>query len=221
MQPPSRASADVSQGPRPGAPPPAPQLISLGGSTPRARIDRGPERRAVLRGILASAAFPLAALVAWATGVPGTPWAPLHLVLAGAAAVAIGALLPHFTVSLAAARPAPARWRLLARVLLAAGATTAALAARAGAFAVAALGAAAFVLGVVVTAIPAFVPPRAGLGRRGGVIEAAYALALAEVAVAVSLAGMDFAAVPAIRDAWARLKPAHAWLNLVGFAGLQ
>jgi nitrite reductase (NO-forming) len=198
---------------------PAPDLASAVASG-RGRIDRSRERRVVLGGILASAAFLLLAAGSWISGIPGTSWAALHLALAGSAAVAIGALLPHFTVSLAAVRPAPARWRVLALSLLAAGAMTAVLADSLGASDVAAVGALSFVVGIGVTAGTAFAPPRAGLGRRGGVVEAAYALALAEVAIGVSLAGLDFAGVPVVRDAWVRLKPAHAWLNLVGFAGL-
>jgi nitrite reductase (NO-forming) len=186
----------------------------------RGRVDRGPERRVVLGGIVASGAFLLLAVASWLTRIPGSDWAPLHLALAGGAAVAIGALLPHFTVSLAAVRPVPARWRVLALSLLAGGALTAVVADSAGAPAVAAIGALSFVLGIGVTALTAFAPARAALGRRGGVVEAAYALALAEVAVGVSLAGLELAGLPAVRAAWTSLKPAHAWLNLIGFAGL-
>ncbi len=193
-------------------------LISLGSASGRERIDRGAERRVVLAGILGAAGFLAAALMTWLSGLASPArWAPLHLALAGAASVAIGALLPHFTVSLATARPAPARWRALALVLLAVGAVDAVAAVSAGAPAIAALGAAAFIAGVVLTALTAFVPARRGLGRRGGVVELGYGLGLIAVSVAVAAAMLDLAGVSWVVDRWASIKPAHAWLNLVGF----
>ncbi len=172
----------------------------------------------MLAGILGAAVFLAAALVTWLSGLASPArWAPLHLALAGAASLAIGALVPHFTVSLATARPAPARWRALALVLLAVGTADAVAAVSAGAPALAALGAAAFIGGVVLTAVTAFVPARRGLGRRGGVVELGYGLGLIAVSVAVATAMLDLAGVSWIVERWASIKPAHAWLNLVGF----
>jgi len=203
--------------PTPPPPPAGAGLISLG-STARAGADRGAERRVVLVGMAGAALFLLAALLTVVSGLAGpTRWAPLHLALAGAASLAVGALLPHFTVSLATSRPAPAGWRLLALGLLAGGALVAVIAVSAGARPLAAAGAAAFIAGMLATAATAFVPAHGGLGRRGGVVELGYGLALAAVVAAVSLALLDLAGVPAVVARWAWLKPAHAWLNLVGF----
>jgi nitrite reductase (NO-forming) len=45
-------------------------------------------------------------------------------------------------------------------------------------------------------------------------------VALAEVAIGAALATLYLAAWPPVTDAWGRLKPAHGWLNLVGFVSL-
>jgi nitrite reductase (NO-forming) len=47
-----------------------------------------------------------------------------------------------------------------------------------------------------------------------------YVAALVEVAVGASLATLFVAGWPPIVENWARVKPAHAWLNLVGFVSL-
>jgi hypothetical protein len=47
-----------------------------------------------------------------------------------------------------------------------------------------------------------------------------YVLALVEVAVGASLATLFLAGWPPVVGAWIHLKPAHAWLNLVGFVSL-
>lgn len=175
----------------------------------------------MLIGLLGAASFLLAAFVVLLTGIAGPGrWAPLHLALAGGAGLAVGALLPHFTVSLAVARPAPARWRFAGLALLAIGAATAVAGVTALGSRLAAAGAAAFVLGIGVTAATAFLPTHGALGRRAGVIEIAYGLALTEVGASVSLAMLYLAGLPGIVAAWPWLKPAHAWLNLVGFVGL-
>src|SRR3990170_7609338 len=91
--------------------PPSPavsQLISLGGNTGQPRVDRAPERRVVLAGMVGAAGFVAAAVIVFLTGFAGSgTWLPLHLALAGGAGLAIAALVPHFTISLAGARPAP------------------------------------------------------------------------------------------------------------------
>ncbi len=171
--------------------------------------------------MVGAAGFLVAAIVVWLTGVVGSArWVALHLVLAGGAGLAIGALLPHFTVSLSASRPAQPRWRAGALSLLATGVLLGVIGVSTGASGIGAAGAVVFISGVAGTAAAAFLPTRAGLARRGGIVELAYGLALAEVAVGVSLAGLRLAGVPAIVERWAWLEPAHAWLNLVGFVTL-
>lgn len=207
----------------PSPAPPAPavrQLISLGGTSGRGSIDRGPERRVVLAGLIGAAAFLAAAGVARLTGFGGGSWISLHLALAGGAGLAIAALLPHFTVSLAGARPASWRVRVAGLALVASGAAAVTLGYPSGWQAVAIVGAFAYLAGLLVSAATAFIPARAGLGRRFGVVEAAYGLALANGALAVSLAILHLAGVATVNGAWLEIKPAHAWLNLIGFLSL-
>lgn len=199
-------------------PPAASPLLSLGGSPRRAGGDRGPERRVVLGGIVGAAGFVAAAALVSVTG--GGTWLALHLALAGGAGLAIAALLPHFTVSLAGVRPAPAPVRAAGLALTAGGVVTFALAYPSGAGVVAIVGASAYLAGIAVSAATAFIPARAGLGRRFGIVEAAYALALMNAALAVGLAMLRLGDVVTVGGAWLRLKPAHAWLNLVGFLSL-
>lgn len=175
----------------------------------------------VLAGIVGAAAFVAAAAIVALTGVGGGgSWLPLHLALAGGAGLAIAALLPHFTVSLAGARPAPAAIRFTGLALTAAGAATVAVAFPANAGPAALVGAAAYLAGIAVNAGTAFVAARGGLGRRFGIVEAAYALALLNAMLAVGLAMLRLGDVATVGGAWLNLKPAHAWLNLVGFLSL-
>ena len=201
-------------------PPPVQQLISLGGQSGPGRIDRSPERRVVLTGLVGAATFIVAAALARITGFGGGSWTPLHLALAGGAGLAIAALLPHFTVSLAGARPAPWPVRVVALALVASGASAVALAYPAGWEVVALAGASLYLAGVLVSAGTAFIPARGGLGRRFGVVEAAYGLALANGAAAVSLAMLRLSGAATLTGAWLVIKPAHAWLNIVGFLSL-
>jgi nitrite reductase (NO-forming) len=175
----------------------------------------------VLLGIVGAAGFVAAAAIVVVTGAAGgTSWLPLHLALAGGAGLAIAALLPHFTVSLAAARPAPARVRLAGEICIAGGAIAVAVGFPTEANLVALLGAGTYLAGIGITAATAFIPARAGLGRRFGVVEAAYGLALANAAAAVVLAMLRVGGTVTLGGAWLGLKPAHAWLNLVGFLSL-
>jgi nitrite reductase (NO-forming) len=175
----------------------------------------------VLLGIVGAAGFVAAAAIVFVTGIGGGgSWLPVHLALAGGAGLAIAALLPHFTVSLAAARPAPARARLAAEVCIAGGAVAVAIGFPTGASLVALLGAGAYLAGIAISAATAFIPARAGLGRRFGVVEAAYGLALANAAAAAVLAMLRVGGAVTPGGAWLGLKPAHAWLNLVGFLSL-
>ncbi|MBA3688651.1 MAG: hypothetical protein H0W81_07470 [Chloroflexi bacterium] len=208
--------------PDPTEPKPAvTQLISLGGAGGRGGVDRGPERRIVLVGLVGAAGFVAAAGVARLIGLGGGEWwLPLHLAMAGGAGLAIAALLPHFTVSLSGSRPAPAPARAVGLLLIGGGALSVAVAFPAGWGPVAVSGAVAYALGIVATAALAFFPARAGLGRRFGVVEVAYGLALANAAAAVTLAILRLTDVATLSGAWLGLKPAHAWLNLVGFVTL-
>jgi nitrite reductase (NO-forming) len=174
-----------------------------------------------LAGLLLSAGFVAAGIVAWATsGDPSGSWLPLHLALAGGAGIAIGTMLPHFLTSLAAARPARAARRRAGLALLAVGVALAAAGMNGAGPSLAAAGGLLYAAGLLTTAWNGFAPARAGLGRRGGIVDAAYGLALLNGTAAVGLAVLMLGGVGDAPGQWAHLKPAHAWLNLVGFVSL-
>lgn len=162
-----------------------------------------------------------AAGVVLLTGLGGGGWwLPLHLALAGGAGLAIAALLPHFTVSLAGARPARGRARAIGLSLIAGGALAVAIGFPSAWGPISLVGAAAYLVGLGAIGLAAFVPARAGLGRRFGVIELGYGLALGNAALAVVVAMLRLTGVATPVSGWLGLKPAHAWLNLVGFVTL-
>jgi len=170
---------------------------------------------------LLAAGFLIAGLVAAVvSGSAEGSWLPLHLALAGAAGIAIGTMLPHFLVSLAAASPAPAWRRRAGIVVLAMGVITAAVGMNSGPRALAAAGGISYIIGLAMTAWTGFAPARAGLGRRAGIVDAAYGLALLNGGASVLLAVLMLLGADSVAGAWVALKPAHAWLNLAGFVSL-
>jgi nitrite reductase (NO-forming) len=193
---------------------------SAGSSAPRGG---GLDERTVLRaGIALAAAFVVAALVAFATpAVRQGHWAGIHLSLAGAALVAIGAFLPHFAITLSGSRPEPAPLRLAGVLSLASGAALVVAGVLASAVPVTVGGAALLWGGLGVTAWTAFRPRREPLARRHPVVRLAYATALVDVAIGIGLPVLLVIGwEPAVLH-WARLKPAHVWLNLFGFVSLS
>ncbi len=149
-------------------------------------------------------------------------WLPTHLALAGAAATAIAAVLPFFTTALVVARPVRPAIRIGGIALVALGALSVMTVyghAR-GQVVPATLAGGAFLAGIALVAVAALTPLRGALGPRRMLLERAYALALVNVAVGATIATFVVGGDPTVGAAWAALKPAHAWLNLVGFAGL-
>ena len=204
-------------------------MIQIGpmpsGGHPAASTELRPrltERHVLALGLGVSAAFVAAAVLtamgAIATG--GISWAALHLALAGAATVAIGAFMPHFAITLAGTRPAPSGQRLAALALLTLGSLTAVLGVTLLGGAWAAAGAGLVVLGLAGVAWHTFAPLREPLARRHPVVAAAYGTALLELAAGVVLGGLGAAGVPAVIAAWALIRPAHAWLTLFGAISL-
>lgn len=149
-------------------------------------------------------------------------WLPAHLALAGAATTAIAALLPFFTAALAVAPPARPAIRIGGIVLVAIGALAAMIVYRhaAGQAFPAALAGGTFVAGLGLTALAALAPIRGGLGPRRPLVERAYGLALVNVAIGATIATLFVGGNLAVGSAWGALKPAHGWLNLIGFASL-
>lgn len=163
----------------------------------------------------------IALLVAVATVVRGgSSWAALHLALAGAATVAIGAFMPHFAVTLAGTRPAPALQRLVALALLAAGGAAVIGGVTALGGELAAAGAGAQLIGLVIVGWHTIAPSRDPLARRHHVVAVAYFIALLQLAAGIALGGLAALGAPAVLGGWPSLRPAHAWLTLFGAVSL-
>lgn len=191
---------------------------------PRRRplIDRSSDRLITLAAIAIAVGFLLAAVLSLLLP-PGSRrglWLPLHLALAGAATTAIAGVMPFFSATLAAAPPAGARLRAAAVGTVALGALGVASGVTSGWVGLAVAGGTAFVLGIALTGAATVGPLRGALGPSRGIVSGGYVAALVEVAVGASLATLFLAGWPPLAGDWARVKPAHAWLNLVGFVSV-
>ena len=198
----------------------------------RPSISRSRDRAITTAGLAISAAFLASAVVAMFLP-PETRrgvWLPLHLALAGGATTAIAAALPFFTSSLLGAAPAPAPIRALAIVLVATGAAAMVIgvsgqagisaAVHATPLSLAPSGGLAFVAGILVLSWAAFWPIRGSVGQRQSIVLVAYVAAILDVAIGAMLATLYLGGYSPAVAAWARLTPAHAWLNLLGFVSL-
>ena len=210
-----------SAGPR--GPSDAARVIGLGSPRPgRGAVDRGADRLVAATSIVLAVAFLVAAAVslflpaAQRLGV----WLPLHLAMAGAASVAIAGVMPFFSAAFATAQPVDARLRWSSIVAVAVGAALLSTGFVAGLVWLAVLGGITYSVGIMLTAISTFAPLAGGLGPRGGVVALGYGAALVMVGLGALLASLFLAGWPPVAGAWASLKPAHAWLNLVGFVSL-
>lgn len=194
-------------------------VSSPGRSAPATTIPaRLTERHVLALGLVAAGVFVVGAAVTAAVGLAqGTGvWAALHLALAGAATVAIGTFMPHFSVTLAGTRPAPSGQRLASLGLLAAGALLAVLGITVLDGRWAGAGSAVMLAGLGIVAWHTYSPARDPLARRHTVVVLAYGLALAELAAGIVLAGLASMGVGAVAAEWAVLRAAHAWLTLFG-----
>jgi hypothetical protein len=193
-------------------------------SGPRRRpaVDRRADRLVAMTAISVAIGFLLLAVLS--AFLPGTAradlWLPIHLALAGAATTAIAGVMPFFSAAMAASQPVRAwvRWTSVAAV--AAGSAAITLGFPRGALQLATAGGVVFILGVTMVAYATLLPLRRGLGPRGGIVAVGYSAALAMVVSGAILATLFLAGWPPVLEAWAHLKPAHAWLNLVGFVSL-
>jgi len=181
----------------------------------------GLDERGVLRiGLVLIAGFVAAAVASLLPAARSGHWGGLHLVLAGGALVAVGTFMPHFGVTLAGAAPEPARLRLGGVVALASGAVLVVGGVLAQVAGIAVAGATLLWLGLGITAWTALRPGRQPLARRHPIAQAAYAVALLEVAIGIGLPVLLLLGWEPAVAGWARLKPAHVWLNLFGFMSL-
>lgn len=218
----------MTQGP---APPPAqtrparPPLPVLGpAGRPGIGISRSTDRRIAFGGLALAAV--LLALAATSALLPPSirlgMWLPAHLALAGAATTAIASILPFFTTALVVAPPARPAVRIGAICLVAFGALGAMTAwgHAPGEAVPAVVAGGAFVAGLGLVAAASFLPLRGALGPRRVLVERAYGLALANVVVGATIATLLVGGNDTVGSAWGALKPAHAWLNLIGFVVL-
>lgn len=182
-------------------------------------MPRTDDRRTTFAGLTIAAGLTALALASLALpeGVRRGAWLPLHLALAGAASTAIAAVLPFFTAALAVAPPAGRRTRVLAIGGIGGGALVVSGGVAAGVPAVAVGGGLIYLGGLVAVALAAFGPLRGALGPRRPLVTRAYAAALVSVAVGVVISTAFLAGWTPIIERWGLVKPAHAWLNVVGF----
>ena len=188
----------------------------------RPSVARTADRRITLAGLLVSAGFLAAAVVAaiLPESLRRGVWLPVHLALAGAAGTAIASVLPFFVAALSVAPPVSGIVRVGAIGLIAGGAAAASLGMVGGMEPLALAGALGYLAGLAGVAVAAFWPLRAGRGKRRRLVVAAYGAAIAQVAVGVGLVIGMVGGVPPVVEGWVMLKPAHAWLNVFGFLSL-
>jgi hypothetical protein len=172
--------------------------------------------------IALAVAFLVAAAVAMI--LPGADrrgaWLPLHLALAGGATTAIAGVMPFFAAAFAAAPPSDVRLRFAAVAAVTAGAVGVSFGVVGSASTVAVAGGSLFIGGVLMTGTATIRPLMRALGPSRGLISQGYVVALGEVTVGAVLATLFVAGWQPLVEAWGAIKPAHAWLNLVGFVSL-
>jgi nitrite reductase (NO-forming) len=190
-----------------------------GAAERRRTISRTQDRRITFAGLATAAG--LLGLSVVALALPEVTrrgsWLPLHLVLAGAAGTAIASVLPFFTAALAIAPPSRPATRIIAVGGIALGAVAVSAGVVVGATAVAVAGGLAYLAGLVSLSVAAFAPLRDALGPRRPLIVGAYAVAIGCVMAGVALSTAMLAGHGPVVERWALLKPAHAWLNVIGF----
>jgi nitrite reductase (NO-forming) len=200
--------------------------VSLRPPTPLQRsrppIDRSFDRLIALAAVAIAISYLLAAVVAafLPIEVRRAAWLPLHLALAGGATSAIAGVMPYFTSAFAAAPPADRGLRTAALSGVSIGALGVAVGVAGDQTGLAVAGGLGFVGGVGLTGIAALRPLGQGLGPSRGLVTQGYVVALAEVGLGASIATLYLAGWGPVVGLWAQLKPAHAWLNLVGFVSL-
>lgn len=188
----------------------------------RPAVDRRADRTVAMVGIAIALLFLCAAVVS--AFLPAADrvgsWLPLHLAMAGAASTAIAAVMPFFSAAIATTQPVASWLRWAAVAAVAGGGAGVSVGFALGERTVAALAGVLFLAGLALTAVATLAPVRQALGPRGGVVTIGYASALLFVGVGAALATAMLLGISEVTADWAWLKPAHAWLNLVGFVSL-
>ncbi len=187
-----------------------------------APVDRSGDRWVALAAIGIALAFLAIAIGAMLLPIETRRglWLSIHLALAGGASTAIAGVMPFFSAAFAAVAPSDVRLRWTAVGAISVGACGVALGVTALGSAIAVAGAGSFIVGIALTGWATVRPLRGALGPSRGLITEAYVVALAEVALGAVVATLFVAGWPPVVEAWGHLKPAHGWLNLVGFVSL-
>ena len=128
--------------------------------------------------------------------------------------------MPYFTAAFGAAPPANRWWRTTAVAAVALGALGVSIGVVAGVPNLAAGGGLAYIAGIVMAGGAALRPLGGRLGPVRGLLTPGYIIALGEVAIGASIATLYVGGWGPLAERWGSLKPAHAWLNLVGFVSL-
>ncbi len=185
-------------------------------------VDRRPDRAIAAGGMIAAAALLLAGVLA--TLLPADArrgiWLPVHLGIAAASSVAIAAMLPFFTATLAVASPVRPAVRTLGVTLTLVGILAVAVGIAWGPSGLAVAGGVTFTAGVATVAYAALRPLARSTSPRRAVLGIAAAAALIDVACGALLGTLYAAGATRILADWGLLKPAHAWLNVLGFVGV-
>jgi nitrite reductase (NO-forming) len=187
-----------------------------------APVDRAHDRVIAASSIALAVGFLVAALLALLLpeAVRHGLWLSIHLALAGAATTAVAGVMPFFVAAFAAAPPADPRLRALAVGATAAGALGIVVGVVGGQSVLSTLGGLLFVVAIALIGLATLRPIGAGLGPARGLVTRSYLLALVAVGTGASLATLLLAGWAPVASSWPHLKPAHAWLNLFGFASL-
>lgn len=196
-----------------------------GGAPYRPGPRRADDRRIAVASVVVAAAFLVTAALAVLASASGaslvSPWLPLHLALAGGASTAIAGVMPFFVAALAAGPPAGARLRGGAVAMVAAGAALVSIRGidPSAAWAPTA-GGVVYLAGIGLVALAVRASGRSGLMVRRPIVTLGYTLALANVAAGALIGTLAVAGWVPVLERWAQLRPAHAWLNVVGFVSL-
>lgn len=185
-------------------------------------VDRRADRLVAMVGVGIALAFLSAAVAATllSPSVRLGTWLPLHLALAGGASTAISGVMPFFSAAIATAQPVSGGLRWVSVAAVAIGALGVAVGHAVSVSTLAVSGGLAYLTGMALVAYATVVPVRGALGPKGGVVTLGYVMALLMVTAGALLATLYLAGWTPILEAWGNLKPAHAWLNLVGFVSL-
>ncbi len=161
-----------------------------------------------------------AAAAGFALLTAGSAWAAIHLALAGAATVAIGAFMPHFAITLAGTRPRDARERMGTLALLGIGSSCVVAGMTLIGTWLTGIGAAVMLGGLGLVGVQVIAPLRDPLARRHHIVTLTYLGALVQLAAGIVIGGLGAVGAPGVIGAWLGMRATHVWLGLFGAVSL-